>query len=234
MQDSTAEQQERLRPRMASMASHEACHAAIASLRRGSFSSQSLHRPGRKGVNTRHSNAMRAAHRVPPTAALAIACIACAHICMNRTQIHTLQHSSRTRVLPNLTMRHFTTRTQQTSQTLPTLSTHSPPHTAPHKAPGNPTMSLSTTYDEPAASSPTRDYTACNPCPLQIPSPTSYSIFTQHTFLSYAQSYQLSEPSPMIPIPTQQTYQRGNYRWLPPIEVVTTLPTGLPCLREGW
>ena len=42
MQDSTAEQQERLRPRMASMASHEACHAAIASLRRGSFSSQSL------------------------------------------------------------------------------------------------------------------------------------------------------------------------------------------------
>ena len=106
-----------------------------------------------KGVNTRHSNAMRAAHRVPPTAALAIACIACAHTCMNRTQIHTLHHSSRTRVLPNLTMRHFTTRTQQTSQTLPTLSTHSPPHTAPHKAPGNPTMSLSTTYDEPAASS---------------------------------------------------------------------------------
>ena len=152
-------------------------------------------------MNTRHSNAMRAAHRVPPTAALAIACIACAHTCMNRTQIHTLQHSSRTRVLPNLTMRHFTTRTQQTSQTLPTLSTHSPPHTAPHKAPGNPTMSLSTTYDEPAASSPTRDYTACNPCPLQIPSPTSYSIFTQHTFLSYAQSHQLSEPSPMIPIP---------------------------------
>ena len=42
MQDSTAEQRERLRLRMASMASHEACHAAIASLRRGSFSSQSL------------------------------------------------------------------------------------------------------------------------------------------------------------------------------------------------
>ena len=42
MQDSTAEQQERLRPRMASMASHEACHAAIASLRRGSFRSQTL------------------------------------------------------------------------------------------------------------------------------------------------------------------------------------------------
>ena len=42
MQDSTAEQRERLRLRMASMASHEACHAAIASLLRGSFSSQSL------------------------------------------------------------------------------------------------------------------------------------------------------------------------------------------------
>ena len=48
MQDSTAEQQERLRPRMASMASHEVTmkhvmhDAAIASLRRGSFSSQSL------------------------------------------------------------------------------------------------------------------------------------------------------------------------------------------------
>ena len=39
LQDSTAEQRERLRLRMAS---HEACHAAIASLRRGSFSSQSL------------------------------------------------------------------------------------------------------------------------------------------------------------------------------------------------
>ena len=41
MQGSTAEQRERLRLRMASMASHEACHAAIASLRRGSlFSTQ--------------------------------------------------------------------------------------------------------------------------------------------------------------------------------------------------
>ena len=39
MQDSTAEQRERLRP---CMANHEACHAAIASLRRGSFSSQLL------------------------------------------------------------------------------------------------------------------------------------------------------------------------------------------------
>ena len=94
-----------------------------------------------------------AAHRAPPTAALAIACIACANTCTNRAQIHTLQHPSGTRALPNLTMRHFTTHTHQTFQTLPTLSTHSPPSTyilprSPHEAPGSPTMSLSTTLRE--------------------------------------------------------------------------------------
>ena len=89
---------------------------------------------------------------------------------------------------------------------LPNLTTHSPQHTPPHGALASPAMSLSTTHNEPAASSSTRDSTACNPCPLQIPIPTSYSIFTQRTFLSCAQSHQLNEPSPMIPIPMHASH----------------------------
>ena len=144
---------------------------------------------------------VRATHRAPLTAALAIARTACAHTRMNRTQIHTLQHSSRTSELPSPTMRHFTTSVQQAFQTLPNLTTHSPQHTPTHGALGSPAMSLPTTHNEPAASSPTRDPTACNPGPLQTPIPTSYSIFTLRNFFSCVQPHQLNEPSPTIPIP---------------------------------
>ena len=137
-----------------------------------------------KSVNVNRSQMqVRATRRAPLTAALAIACTACAYTCMDRTQIHTLQHYSRTSDLPSPTMRHFTKGTQQASQTLPNLTTHSPQHTPTHGTLGSPAMSLSTTHNEPAASSSTRDSTTCIPCPLQIPIPTSYSIFTRNLLL---------------------------------------------------
>ena len=87
-----------------------------------------------KSVNVKTGKMqVRATRRAPLTAALAIACTARAHACMNRTQIHTLQHYSRTSDLPSPTMRHFTKGAQQAFQTLPTLTTHSPPHTAPYQ-----------------------------------------------------------------------------------------------------
>ena len=123
---------------------------------------------------------VRATHRVPPTAALVITCIACAHACMNRTQIHTLQHSSRTSELPSPTMRHFTTTEQQAFQTLPTLTTHSLPHIAPHGTLGSPTMSLSTTHNEPTEFPNSRIHRM-----QSLPTPDPISNIVQHFCPAY-------------------------------------------------